>query len=243
MSIRSDAELERVKRVIRALQAKTEDNGCTEEEALAAAAKLGQLLEEYDLAIDEVGLREDASQCRKFEVFAADDYAGALITGLKHFCGIIAYRNTGGEGHGGKYTFFGVPHDVEIALYLYEICAEAMERDWADYMEHYGYSMKKRMSFRAGFSHRVYDRLMQMKRERDDRTRAATGTALLVLKDQLVTQEFAQRFGIKLVKVRGGGNAAADENAYRQGMSAGGRVNLNNPLGGGGADSSRITNS
>ncbi len=229
MSQRTKDELERVKRVIRALQAKTEDNGCSEEEAMSAAAKLGQLLEDYDLQIDEVGVREDAAACVKNEVFAADDFAGTIVVGLKHFCSIIAYR-VHGEGHAGKYVFFGVPHDVEIALYLYEVCAEAMEHDWSEFMEVHGYSMKKRASFRAGFAHRVYERLIQMKRERDERNRKATGTALMVLKDQLVTQEFARQVGVKLVKGRASGGAS-DPNAYRAGMSSGGRVNLNNPLG------------
>lgn len=230
MSEKSRADLERVKRVIQALQAKTQDNGCTEEEALAAAAKLGQLLEEHNLSIDEVGVRDETAECRKNEVFAADDYAGTLVVGIKNFCGIIAYREHG-AGHAGKYVFFGTAHDVEIALYLYEICAEAMDNDWQSYMDRHGYSMKKRMSFRAGFAHRVYDRLMEMKRERDERNRKATGTALMVLKDQLVTEAFQRQLGIKLVKCREGRNMQADPSAYREGQSAGGRVNLNNPLG------------
>lgn len=230
MSERSQAELERVKRVIRALQQKTEENGASEAEALAAAAKLGQLLEMYDLEIDEVGVREDASQCRKNEVYAADDFAGTLVVGIKHFCSVIAYRSLG-DGHAGKYVFFGVPHDLEVALYLYEVCAEAMDHDWVAFMEVCGYSMKKRASFRAGFAHRIYSRLMQMKAERDERNRAKTGTALMVLKDQLVTEEFTRQLGIKLVKSRAGVKAS-DQNAYEAGHAAGGRVNLNSPLSG-----------
>ncbi len=226
MSERSQASMERVKRIIQGLQAKTEANGATEEEAMAAAAKLGELLEQYDLSIDEVGVREDASQCRKNEVFAADDAAGSLISGIGKFCTLIVYQ-TRGTGHGSRYTFFGTPHDLEIAVYLYEITAEAMDHDFSSYMEREGYSMKKRMSFRAGFSQRVYQRLMKMKADRD--ARRPTGTALVVLKDQLVKSEWAKE-GIHLSKSRG--TFAADRGAFAQGQAAGGRVNLNNPLGG-----------
>ena len=218
--------MERVKRIIQGLQAKTEANGATEEEALAAAAKLGQLLEDYDLSIDEVGVREDAAQCRKNEVFAADDAAGTLISGIGKFCTLIVYQ-TRGTGHGARYTFFGTPHDLEIAVYLYEVCAEAMDHDWTAFMDRHGYSMKKRMSFRAGFAQRVYQRLMQMKAERD--ARRSKSTALVVLKDQLVKSEWAKE-GIKLNKSRS--TFAADGNAFAHGQAAGGRVNLNNPLGG-----------
>lgn len=235
MSQRSTAALDRVKRIIRELQAKTEENGCTEQEAMAAAAKMGQLLEDYNLNIDEVGVREDASQCKKNEVFAADQFAGTLITGIKHFCGIIAYQ-VSGEGHGMKYVLFGTPHDLEIALYLYEVCAEAMEHDWVGYMNQHGYSMKKRASFRMGFAARVYDRLAQMKRERDARN-ASSCRDLVVLKDQLVKSEFA-KLGIRLVK--SAGRVAADGHAYGHGQAAGSRVNLNNPITGGGPGGERI---
>lgn len=229
MSEAGNKARERAKRIIRELQQKTEENGCTEQEAMAAAAQIGKLLEQYDLEIDEIGVREDAAACRKNEVFAADDAAGAIITGLKHFCSLIAYIDSNSRST--KYVLFGTPHDLEIALWLYETLMEAIERDWTDFMDKYGYSLKKRISFRAGFSHRVYDRLMEMKAERDARN-STTGTSLIVLKDQLVTEEFTKQLGIKLVKRKARG-FAADPNAYQQGMAAGGRANLNNPLGGG----------
>ena len=220
--------LARAKRLIADLQKITVENGATEAEALNAAERLGELLAKYNLELTDAIVREDAAKCVKNEVFAADDFAGMIVVGLKHFCGIITYK-VHGEGHTGKYVFFGVPHDVEIALYLYEICAEAMDHDWSDYMDKYGYSMKKRMSFRAGFAHRIYDRLLELKAERDARN-ASTCRDLIVLKDQLVTEEFARQVGVKLVKARSGGRPA-DQSAYRAGMAAGGRVNLNNPLG------------
>jgi len=236
MSERSTKALDRVKRLIRELQKKTEDNGCSEHEAMAAAQKMGQLLEDYQLNIDEVGIREDASQCRKNEVYAQDQFAGTLISGIRAFCGIIAYQESG-TGHGMKYVLFGTPHDLEIALYLYEVCAEAMDHDWVNYMNEHGYSMKKRASFRMGFAGRVYDRLRQMKAERDARN-ASTSRALVVLKDQLVKAEWAKQ-GVKLVKSRG--TVAADSHAYGHGHAAGGRVNLNNPLGGGGPGNDRLS--
>jgi hypothetical protein len=228
MSERSKAELERIKRVIRGLQAKTEENGATEEESMAAAAKLGEMLDKYNLSIDEVGVREDASECRKNEVFAADEFASSIITAIGKFCTLVTYQEVGNQGHGCRYTMFGTPHDLEVGQYLYEICAEAMDYDWSRYMEVHGYSMKKRASFRMGFAGRVYTRLMEMKAARDARN-ASQSRALVVLKDQLVTDEWRKQ-GIKLVKTRG--RQAADMGAYRQGQVAGDRVNLNNPLGG-----------
>ena len=51
-------ELERVKARIKALAEKTVSNGCTEAEAMAAAAMVGRLLERYALSMDEIDVRE-----------------------------------------------------------------------------------------------------------------------------------------------------------------------------------------
>lgn len=226
-----DRKRDRAKRLIRELQNRTTDRGCTEAEALEAADMIGKLLEENDLEMTEVGLKEEAAGAIKNMVFATDDFAGTLVTGIKLFCGLICYRDNTHEGHGATYVLFGLPQDVDLGMYLYEVCAEAMEHDWAEFMNRHGYSMKKRASFRMGFANRVYERLKLMKEERDVRTYRATGTALVVMKQQIVKAEFDRQLGIKLVKQAG--KVAADRDAYHQGRAAGGRVNLNNPLGGG----------
>ncbi len=229
MSAENTARRERAKRLIRELQSRTTENGCTEAEAMEAARKIGELLEANDLDITEIGVREDTAQCRKEHVYAADPYTGVLISGIKHFCNLVAYVETGAPGHAAKYVLFGVPHDLEMGMYLYEVCAEAMEHDWAKYMDRHGYSMKKRASFRQGFASRVYDRLMEMKRERDARN-ASQSRELVVLKDQLVKQEFG-KLGIRLG--RAARQRVADHGAYMQGQAAGAKVNLGRPLGGG----------
>lgn len=233
MSSAGDKARERAKRIIRELQNKTQENGCTEAEAMAAAAQIGELLAKYDMEIDEIGVREDTAKCEKNTLFAADDAAGSIIVGLKHFCSLIAYTDSTQHT---RYVIFGTPHDLEIAKYMYEMLMEACDRGWSDFMETDGYSMKKRLSFRAGFANRVYSRLIKLKDERDFANRS-TGTALIVLKNQLVTEEFRKQVGIKLVNYsRKGG--AADPNAYYAGQDAGNRANLNAPITGGGRSSS-----
>ena len=50
-------EREKIAARIRALLAKTVENGCTEAEALAAAQLAAKLLQQYELTLDEVQLR------------------------------------------------------------------------------------------------------------------------------------------------------------------------------------------
>ena len=50
--------LDKLKTRIQALRAKTIDNGCTEDEALAAAAKVAELLDRHDLSLTDIEIRE-----------------------------------------------------------------------------------------------------------------------------------------------------------------------------------------
>jgi Protein of unknown function (DUF2786). len=52
------AALDKLKLRIQALRAKTIDNGCTEDEALSAAAKVAELLDRYDLSLTDIEMRE-----------------------------------------------------------------------------------------------------------------------------------------------------------------------------------------
>lgn len=227
MSEYTKAARERAKKLINELRKKSEERGCSEEEALSAAAKIGELLEKYDLEMTETDVREDAASCRTLEVFAADNYAGVLAAGIGKFCTLIVYQNKH-EGHACKYVFFGTPQDLEMAEYLYEMCSFAAEDGWTEYMDQHGYSLARRASFRQGFSSRIHRRLAELKAARDARVRA-TGTALVVLKDELVKSEWAKE-GIKLGKPDG--QRVVDGHAYQQGQAAGNRVNLERPLGG-----------
>ena len=56
----SAADLDKLKARLQGLRAKTIANGCTEAEALAAAAKLAELLDRYDLSLTDLELREEA---------------------------------------------------------------------------------------------------------------------------------------------------------------------------------------
>lgn len=228
-------DLSRIKRIIANLRMKTEENGCSESEALAAAEKLGKLLQEHDLTLDEATLGEEAKGAEKNVVRAPDEFASSIVVGIGKLCDLIVWRSGPGQ-----YSFFGTPADLEVAVYLYEILSFAIEDDCVKFMEKEGYSMKKRASFRMGFASRVTERLKQLKAERDaaKARMSQTGTNLVVVKEALVKQEF-DKLGIRLTK--GGTQTAADMNAFGAGRAAGERVNLNSPLTGGNSNTQRLS--
>ena len=68
MTVHPDlAALDRLKTRIQGLRSKTTDNGCTEAEALLAAAKVAELLDRYDLSLTDVEFRDAACEQREYE--------------------------------------------------------------------------------------------------------------------------------------------------------------------------------
>src|ERR1700682_5249001 len=63
------AALDRLKTRIQGLRCKTTDNGCTESEALLAAAKVAELLDRYDLSLTDVEIRDAPCEQREYETY------------------------------------------------------------------------------------------------------------------------------------------------------------------------------
>ncbi len=135
---------------VRALAAKTTDNGCTEAEAQAAAAKLNQLLEEYELTLDEVTVKEAEIVER---IVPGKRYSFATRA-----CGsIIKFSSTAIVFDNIDVHIFGAQHNTEIAEYLFLLCDRAIEREKnnlpADTTD------DDRMTFSIGMAYRLSRRL------------------------------------------------------------------------------------
>jgi len=57
--------MEKIKKKIAALLAKTKEAGCTEQEALAAAKKARDLLDKYNLSIQDIAIAEDKPEYKR----------------------------------------------------------------------------------------------------------------------------------------------------------------------------------
>ena len=105
------ADLEKLETRIQALRAKTIANGCTEDEALSAAAKVAELLDRYDLSLSDVEMRaapcELAYQASRKKRIPLDECIGAVA----EFCDCRVWREKRGDG-AARYVFFGLPSDI-----------------------------------------------------------------------------------------------------------------------------------
>lgn len=249
-------ERSRIIKKVHGLLSKTVDNGCTENEAIAAAAKAGELMDFYNLEITDIEIRE--TKCRHLEIELSTSIGGKLdscIVAIGRFCDTKTWYTRGRKSYtadnkpslvrGAVYHFFGLEQDVEIVEYLYKILDAAIETELAAFKLSEAYLMSPRKktatkTFCRSFSGRIYSRLTAMKIERvnelakHDKTMERTGRSLVLVKQDYIEDEFDRDLGIKLSK-RGRSSHTHDNNAARAGTEAAGRVSMNKGVGGSGA--------
>ena len=225
---------ERIAATIRALRQKTVENGCTEAEALSAAQKLADLLQQHDMTLDEAELRESPFE-RHTETH--DDWVGERLwkvaDGIAHLTGVRYWVQRPGERP--SVSFFGFAHEVDVAKYLLEICRSAMLREQANVCRTHRATLTRARQRRAvtPFLDGMADRLRQ--RLRDMKPPAPTGTGLVVLRGALIDAAMPEK-----TRPRGARPSRDTEAGYRDGVAAGDRVALNQGLAGSGAGGARL---
>lgn len=221
---------EAISRRIRALRAKTVENGCTEAEAIAAAEMLAALLRKYNMTVDEAELR--ASPFTR-HTEAHDDWVGErlwkIAAAVAHLIDCRYWISPPGV-YPIEINFFGFDHEVEVARYMLEIGAGAMRREQTR-ITAARYPRSVRRSHVTPFLDGMADRLHQ--RIRDLKLPQPPGTGLVVLHNSLVEQAMEDA-GHKL-KDRSARVSRALESGYLNGLIAGDRVALNRGLCGGDA--------
>lgn len=223
-----------IKAKIRALAAKTVDNGCTEAEALAAMRMVGKLLTQYNLSMSEV------------EMSAEEMVLKTLRTGSKHsggvhfaIVGIGMFTNTKPwvDRNGGEinYNFFGQETDVLMAEYLYKLIVGSINREVANFKntEIYKRASSARgasSSFVKAMGMRLGQRLVMMAREEEAQMNSSGGRDLMIIKGRLVTQEFA-KLNFNLTSKKTNANIK-NHSAANAGYNAANNVNLSSkPVG------------
>lgn len=209
-----------ISRRIRALRAKTVENGCTEDEAMAAALMLSKLLEKYNMTVDEAEMR--ASPFEQHTERHGDPVGERLwkIADAVAFLTGSRYWTSRPGVHPVEINFFGFSHEVEVARYILEICASAMRRQQDRIRQKHQFSASRQRRELVPFLDGMVDRLAQ--RIRAMKPPVPPGTGLVVLHDALV--EAAMKVKIQSGRAR---SSRTVEPGYRSGLAAGDRVALN----------------
>lgn len=231
----SEVQRDAVVRRIQALLQKTVENGCTEEEAIAAAAKAGELMDAYRLEQSDVEITAEPisdvfmSRILRQRVSPAD----YCQRGICRYCGVRMWF----EFRDGARVVrcLGLKPDVEMAQYLYDMITKAISHQVNKI--YYptvtgtgspGLVRQLCWDFQRGMAARIGERLEAMAAANEPVAKTANGTALVVVKGAVVDAAWA-KLGITLGKTRG--TAVRNAEAYHEGRAAGDRVNLERPVG------------
>ncbi|MBU1374954.1 MAG: DUF2786 domain-containing protein [Alphaproteobacteria bacterium] len=200
------AALDRLKVRIEGLRAKTTGNGCTEAEALSAAAKVAELLDRHDLSLTDVEIRGAVCERRAYETHGnkripLDDCIGAIA----NFCDCRVWRENS-AGRDRRYVFFGLGSGIEVAHYLTETIDAAVRFELGRYKISRDYQRLRHQerhranaSFMLGMVVAIADKMTAMKAGRDKANNDA-GRDLVVLKSVVVDAEL-DKLDLKLATV------------------------------------------
>lgn len=219
---------------VQALLSRTTENGCTEAEAVEAAAKADELMREYDLTYTDIEaeLKSDSYGARARP--SPGVRAKREHESWRCHSSIGMYWDCKCWGHGKMLVFFGSRADTEAAHLMAVMIQIAMDSEWARYQNSparpgHVHGRTLRASFMAGMVIRINQRLKEMKDRRTAANGPVTGTALVVVKGQVVTEKYGQYLrdnGIKISKSRASGLNVGDSGAYAAGQQAASRIDL-----------------
>jgi len=223
--------LDKLKLRIQALRAKTQDNGCTEAEAMMAAAKVAELLDRHDLSLTDVELRETPCEPRVYETRRKKriplDYC---ISPIANFCDCKVWREKNAEGEI-RYVFFGLRSDTEVAHYMTDLIDNAVRSELGRYKTTHSYQRFRHQdrhvanaSFTLGMAMSIGVKLNDMKAQRDILKKGG-GRDLVVLKTSIVETEI-KKLDLKLRPVRRQARMVSPK-AFEAGGAAGSSLAIN----------------
>ena len=198
------ADIDRLVQRIQALRAKTVEQGCTEQEALAAAEKVAALLDRYGLSLSELDLRRQSCEGIGVETDRKrrgpiDDCMGTIAA----FFDCRVWCETS-EDATLRYIFFGLRADVQAAVYLHDLIALAFATETSAFQAAEIYrsthSSRRRSatnSFQVGLARGIIRKLDTLRQARDVAGGSTNGRALVPIKESIIEAEM-DRLGLSL---------------------------------------------
>ncbi len=195
---------------------------------------VGRLLERYALSMEEVDLRAEPCVQREIPLPSRRRRpVDGCVPAIARFCDCKVWLARDDEGC--RYVFFGFEPDTALATYLFAVIERAMHQEGQVFRTRNpalrGTELRGAAArFAHGMAGRLAERIEAMHAAREAAIAALrpTGTALTVVKHSVVEEAF-RASKVRLVSSRGA--EVRQDSAYHEGYAAGGRVNLNRPVG------------
>jgi hypothetical protein len=182
---------------IRALLSKRTENGCTEDEELAALAKAQELMDAYEVSDADLAIAREEGAILRSEPPGTKDLHSikfALGNAVAKFTDCRAWTQDGGM------CFCGLPSDARFATWLLDHLTNFVQSELASYLMGVDVTvgMPRRRAingFVIGITGRISQRLYEL-RERTTAPATANSRALVATKHQLIKAKM-EELGIR----------------------------------------------
>jgi len=221
------ADIDRVIQRIQALRARTADRGCTEAEAIAAAAKVSELLARHDLTLDEVSVRR--SDCEGVSVATGRKRrtpVDSCAQSIAEFSDCRVWGEQRADGMLG-FVFFGLKTDVEAARFLHDLIEVTFETESAAFRRSAIYQSLRGgdrrtalNSYQIGLASGICAKLADLKAARQGSEGRSTGFDLVAVKHSVVDDEIS-RLGLHFTTRTATSRRYVQSEAYHAGRVAG----------------------
>lgn len=154
---------------IQALMAKTVENGCTENEAMAAAAKVKELMAKYG---DEIGQELEGLVVKYYANSLEMEIMSRMWEGICRYCRVSVLRTLHKDG----LEFIGPKSGTIFAEWLNKTLLDFVLRETAAHMKGYargkgiGDTKREKLSFAIGCAERINVRLKEASEQWEVRT-------------------------------------------------------------------------
>lgn len=215
---------------LKALLAKTEENGCTEGEAMAALEKAAELMAAHNISHADLAASEEEIRIGTKTESDHERIRVYLCSAVGRFCDCRAWTS------GPAIAFAGLESDVLFAHWLLTALARFVERNLIQFLYETGQpgapSVRRleAAGFVTGCCTRIAARLDQLTHERKG---VGSGRGLVVAKNALIDAKL-KALGIELRGRGRGGSRKMDRDAMLAGRDAGDRATFSRPVGAGG---------
>jgi hypothetical protein len=229
-----ETELDRAKRLIRAMTAVATDRAASEAEVNFAVERVGRLLQQFNLSMADVELSTQPCVQKKFDTNSKrKSVLHYTFKATADLCGVRVWLETSFPEKKLRWVFFGLESDVDMAIYLCSIILSAHKRAVEEYKDSEAYKRSmyhgktKIASFTSGFGRRMAERITKMIQTNSVES---TGTSLVVAaKEKYLADEFA-KIGLILTNGRGSKSNTRDRAGFFSGSAHANSVNLNRPV-------------
>jgi hypothetical protein len=218
---------------IKALLAKSVENGATEHEMFAALDKVAALKDSYDITDEEVMAAKDEAAVLHAEPPNTKDphrIKWLLGHGVAEFCGVLIFRTR----HESGLRCVGIPSDVQLAMWLLDHLADFVFAElYAHLIGCLTPQSERRIvmrSFTRACCQRINERLHALV-ERSKAARTSNGRELVVIKDAAI-KAFLKGQGMHLRTCTERSPANVDAAAQAAGHAAGERASFARPVDG-----------